>query len=125
MKIFNASEIEILDIEVDDSSYRYRAIMSEDSLTLKFSVTAPLSIPVGSYCEFQGERYTLYYPENFKKHNTRNFEYTLVLHSWREALKLYIYKDTSAKPYRVKFPLTATPDTFPVPMVEAIAVAAA
>lgn len=112
MKIFNASEIEILDIVVDDSSYRYRAIMSEDSLTLKFSVTAPLSIPVGSYCEFQGERYTLYYPENFKKHNTRNFEYTLVLHSWREALKLYIYKDTSAKPYRVKFPLTATPDTF-------------
>lgn len=112
MKIFNPSGVEILDIEVDDSSYRYRSIMSDDSLMLKYSLTAPLSVPVGSWCEFQGARYMLYYPENFKKHHSRNFEYTLVLHSWRESLKLYLYKDTSAKPYRVKFPLTATPDAF-------------
>ncbi|MDD4690076.1 MAG: hypothetical protein PHE51_10065 [Eubacteriales bacterium] len=112
MKIYNPSGVEVLDIIADDSSYRYRSIMSDDTLTLKFSVIEPISFPVGSYTDYQGVRYALWYPENFKKHNSRNFEYTLVLHSWREALKLYLYKDLSAKPYRVKFPLVATPAVF-------------
>lgn len=112
MKIYNSSGFELLSIDVDDASYRYRSIMGDDTMTLKFSFTSPLLLPVGSYVDYEGVRYQLYSPENFKKHNTRNFEYTLVLHSWREALKLYMYKDTSAKPYRVKFPLTATPDAF-------------
>lgn len=109
MKIFNSSGIEILDILVDDKSVRYRSIMNDDSLTLYFSNVEPVSVPRGSYVEFEGARYTLFYPENFKKHGTRNFEYTLVLHGWREALKLYKYKDLSSKPYRLKFPLTAKP----------------
>lgn len=111
MKLYH-NNIEILDILVDDTSVRYRSIMQDNNLTLNFSTVEPVSVPVGSYCEFEGDRYTLYYPENFKKHNTRNFEYTLVLHSNQEALKLYKFKDLSAKPYRLKFTLTARPYDF-------------
>lgn len=111
MKLYHNST-EIFDIHVDDTSVRYRSIMQDNSLTLNFSTVEPVSVPVGSYCTFEGQRYTLFYPENFKKHNTRNFEYTLVLHGSQEALKLFKFKDLSAKPYRLKFPLTATAEVF-------------
>lgn len=115
MKIYRnigGVETEVLDILVDDSSVRYRSIMQDDSLTLNFSTVEPVDVPIGAYCDFEGQRYTLYYPENFKKHNTRNFEYTLVLHGNQEALKLFKFKDLSAKPYLLKFPLTARPYDF-------------
>mgnify|MGYP002737349866 FL=1 len=112
MKIYNPAGIEMLDIQVDDSSVRYRSIMNDDSLTLNFSTTGPVSIPRGSYVDFEGARYTLFYPENFKKNSTRDFAYTLTLHGYREALKLYKYKDLSSKPYRLKFVLTARPEDF-------------
>lgn len=112
MKIYSTQGIELLDIQVDDSSVRYRSIMSDDSLTLKFSHTEPVTVPVGSYVNFEGQRYTLWLPENFKKHNTRNFEYTITLGGWREALKLFKFKDLSAVPYRLKFSLTAKPAGF-------------
>lgn len=112
MKIFSSAGVEILDIQVDDSSVRYRSIMSGDSLTLQFSTTGPVMVPRNSYVDFEGARYTLFYPENFKKNSTRDFAYTLTLHGWSEALKLYKYKDLSAKPYRLKFLLTARPIDF-------------
>jgi hypothetical protein len=38
MKIYNSSGVEIADINVSDESYRYRAIMGENALTLTFSL---------------------------------------------------------------------------------------
>lgn len=49
MKIFNPSGTEILDVLVDDSSVRYRSIMNDDSLTLNFSLTESIEIPLYSY----------------------------------------------------------------------------
>ncbi|SFU36506.1 hypothetical protein SAMN05216364_100627 [Porphyromonadaceae bacterium KHP3R9] len=112
MKIYNASGAEILDIQVDDSSVRYRSIMADDSLTLQFYTTGPVTVPRGAYVDFEGARYTLFYPENFKKNSTRDFAYTLVLHGNKEWLKFCLYRDRSAKPYRSKFKLTATPSEF-------------
>lgn len=112
MKIYNSQGVEIYDIAVDDSSVRYRAIMTDDSLTLNFAHTAAVTIPRLSYVNFEGQRYTLWRPSEFKKLSTRNFEYTLVLHGWREYLKFVKYKDMSAKPYRLKFSLTAKPLAF-------------
>ncbi|HHT23158.1 MAG TPA: hypothetical protein GXZ87_07605 [Bacteroidales bacterium] len=112
MKIFNPQNTLLCDIQVDDRSVRYRSIMSDDSLTLYFSAPESVTIPLGSYVDFEGQRYTLFYPENFKKHNTRNFEYTLTLHGNRELLKRFKFKDTAAIPYRLKFPLTAKPVDF-------------
>ena len=112
MKIFNQAGIELYDIVVDDSSVRYRSIMTDDSLTLQFSTTAPVTIPTRSYAEFEGSRYMLWRPQEFKKHSTREHEYTLVMHGWREYLKFVKYKDMSSKPYRLKFTLTAKPLVF-------------
>ncbi|HBX44484.1 MAG TPA: hypothetical protein DEG28_01125 [Porphyromonadaceae bacterium] len=112
MNIYDSTGKEILDILVDDSSVRYRSIMSDDSLTLDFSTTGPVSVPRWAYCVYEGARYTLFYTENFKKNNTRDFEYTLTLHGWREWLNFVKFKDVSSKPYRLKFSLTATPREF-------------
>ncbi|BBD46672.1 Hypothetical protein PEIBARAKI_6665 [Petrimonas sp. IBARAKI] len=112
MKIYDKNNLEIYDISVDDSSVRYRAIMTDDSLTLNFAHTAAVTIPRLSYVNFEGQRYTLWRPSEFKKLSTRNFEYTLVLHGWREYLKFVKYKDMSAKPYLLKFSLTGKPIVF-------------
>ena len=94
-------------VVVDDNSYRTRAIMGENSLTLTFALPTYLEVPVGSYCVYQGENYTLIKPQNFKKNNSRNFEYTLVLDSAQSQLTKYKFRDTNTN--RLKFSLTAKP----------------
>ena len=112
MKIYDKNGGIRLDVQVDDSSYRYRTIMGENSVTLYFSLDYHIEIPVGSFIEFQGERYTLWRPENFKKKGTRNFEYTILFGSNQEVLKKYKFKDLTEIPNRLKFSLTAKPDAF-------------
>lgn len=112
MKIYDKNGIELYDIAVDDSSVRHRAIMTDDSLTLKFSHAESIVIPKYAYCDFEGQRYTLWRPSEFKKHSSREHEYTLVMHGWREFLKFVKFKDMSAKPYRLKFTLAAKPIAF-------------
>jgi len=101
---FNSTDIVLA---VNDNSYRYRAIKGEHSLTLYYSLPEHIEIPLGAYCVFEGETYTLETPENFKKHNTRNFEYTLIMDSAQAKLKKYKFKDTTSR--RLKFSLTAKP----------------
>lgn len=110
--IYGKSGGVLLKIDVNDNSYRYRAIMSTHTVTLYYSLSEHVEIPVGSYIIYQAVRYTLWAPENFKKNGKRNFEYTVEFGDNTELLKLYKYKDLSEIPYRVKFPLTAKPKTF-------------
>ena len=63
-----------IEIEVKDESYSYEAIMGEYTLTLYFSHPGYLEIPVGSWCDFYGKRYSLKRDSNFKKNGERNFE---------------------------------------------------
>ena len=56
MIIYDASGVVLLDIEVDDTSLRYKAIKGENSLTLKFSLSEFVEFPLGSWCEFKGTR---------------------------------------------------------------------
>ena len=107
MKIYNATDDLILDIAVDDTSYRYRVIMGDHNLTLRYSLPEHVEIPVGSYCDFQGTRYTLMRPEDFKKVNSRNYDYTVVFQSVE--YKARIWKFRNPVDGRLKFPLTATP----------------
>lgn len=116
MKIYNSSGVEIVNVIVKDDSYRYRTIMGENALTLKFDSFTHIDIPVGSYCDFQGERYTLMRPQNIIEHNTRNFEYTLILESAFSLLGLYKFKDTASS--RLKFSLTEKPQMFLQRLVE-------
>lgn len=98
---------QMLDIAVNDDSYRYRAIKGEHALTLHFSLAQHVEIPVGAWAEFEGERYELEQPSNFKKNSTRNFEYTLVMEAAQAKLKKYKFRNTVDK--RLEFPYTARP----------------
>ena len=54
-------------IEVKDESYSYEAIMGEDTLTLYFSHPGYIEIPVGSWCDFYGKRYSLKKDSNSRR----------------------------------------------------------
>ena len=107
MIIFNNLGYKVLEVEVDDNSYRNRAIMGEHSLTLYYQLPEHVEIPVGSYCEFQGETFTLERPENFKMKHKRLFEYTVVFEA--PEAKAKIWKFRNLVDGRLKFPLTAKP----------------
>lgn len=107
MKIYNGDTL-VIDVNVDDDSYRYRAVMGENTLVLKFSLPQHVEIPVGSYCKFQDETYTLIKPENLKMNHTRSFEYIVEMHSSQSSLSKYKFRNTVDS--RLKFSLTARPE---------------
>lgn len=107
MIIYNKEGDTLLRVEVNDNSYRYRTIMGENSLTLYFSLPQFVEIPLGAYCEFQGERYTLIRPESLKMLHTRYFEYVLQMESEQHKFKLWKFRNPTDD--RIKFPLTAKP----------------
>lgn len=109
MKIFNGNT-EILDITVNDESYRYRAIRGEHNLTLYFSLAAHVEIPVGAHCVYQNETFTLYSPANLKMLHSRNFEYTVVFEAAQAEAKMLKFRNPVDG--RLKFSLTATPAEF-------------
>ena len=106
MKIFY-NDTEILDIQVDDNSYRYRAIKGEHALTLHFSLAEHIEIPVGAYCVYENETYTLEKPESLKMQHTRKFEYTVVFDSPQAKAGKWKFRNPVDR--RLKFSLTATP----------------
>lgn len=94
-------------LPVTDDSYSFNAVMGENSLTLYFSSEKYFEIPIGSYCNFGGERYSLKKDSNFTKQGTRNFEYTLLLETDQADLKLW--KIRNPVDNRIKFSYTGTP----------------
>jgi len=118
MVIYDKSGLEIIDIIVDDKSYRYKVIMGENSLTLYFSLPTFIEISEGSYIDFKSERYFLLDPENFTQHHSENYEYTLLLDSYQSLLKLIKFKfftmadSVVNSPFELKFSLTLTPAGF-------------
>ena len=107
MKIYDSQDQLLLDVEVDDSSVRYRAIKGEHSLTLKYSLAEHIELPRGARCEYEGERYELLSPEAVKMQHTRHYDYTLTLEAQQARLKLWKLRNLIDG--RLKFPLTATP----------------
>ena len=107
MIIYNNVGNKVLEIEVDDNSYRNRAVMGDHSLTLYYSLPEHVEIPVGSYCEFQGETFTLKRPENFKMKHKRLFEYTVLFDPPEANAKVWKFRNPVDG--RLKFSLTAKP----------------
>ena len=112
MRIYDKTGEVLLDIPVDDDSYRYRAIAQAKKVELRYSLVDHVELPTGTYIEYQWERYTLWYPSDFKKEGTRVFDYTVTFGGNEEILKKYKYKLLSDKPYKLKFVMTATPGMF-------------
>lgn len=105
----------LLEVEVDDSSYRYREIMGDNTITLYFSLAEHVEIPLGAYVYYQGERYSLQRPEALKMNHTRNFEYTVTLESEQAKAKIWKFRcvysgeQAALTDGRLKFSLTAKP----------------
>lgn len=107
MVIYDSKGTVVLDMEVDDTSVRYKAIKGDDSLTLKFSLAEHVEVAVGSYCIFKGTTYTLMAPEDLTLKHRRSFEYSLVMYS--QDAKAKRYKFVNPVDGRLKFSLTAKP----------------
>lgn len=107
MIIYNNLGYRVLDVEVDDNSYRNRVIMGDHSLTIYYSLPEHVEIPVGAYCEFQGEKFTLERPENFKMKHKRLFEYTVIFEAPEAKAKIWKFRNPIDG--RLKFSLTAKP----------------
>lgn len=115
MKIYDSTGATILDVAVDDNSYRYRAIMGDNTLTLYFSLAEHTEIPVGAWCEYQGEEYTLMRPEALKMQHSRQFDYTVTMEAAQAKAGQYMFRClySGEKAHltdgRLEFSLTAKP----------------
>lgn len=107
MIIYNDKGKKLLEIEVDDNSYRHRVIMGDYNLTLYYSLAEHVELPVGCYCDYQGERFTLERPEAFKMKHSRSFEYTVTMESSQAKTKIWKFRNPVDG--RLKFSLTAKP----------------
>ena len=99
-----------LEVQENDSSYRYRSLMAKPQMVLKFSLPQYIEFPLGTYCEYMGETYILNAPQNIKKNGTRNIEYTLNMGTRQDNMALYKMRNSVDK--RLKFPMNAKPHEF-------------
>ncbi|MFT4221993.1 hypothetical protein [Dysgonomonas sp.] len=136
MQLYTPDNKLLLDTPVDDSSLRFKEVMGDNNLTLKFSLPEylkaagdELGIPLGSWCEFKAERYMLFSPENFVKQHSEHYDYTLILEAWIAYMKFVKFKfftvernpgqpDKMVGAPKLKFSLTATPEDFVRLMVD-------
>lgn len=97
-----------IDVQPEDRCYRYRAMMINDSISLEFSLPSFVDFPIGTYCDYDGSRYTLEQPASFRKNGIRNFSYTMMLRGPYFAATKYKFYNPADK--RLKFEISATPE---------------
>ena len=107
MLIRDAEGLQLLDVQVDDSSFRYRELMGDDYLSLSFRLEEYVRVDVGAWCEHDGAVYTAMKPADVTIKSRRWYEYTVRLDSVRALLKRKVVLDNIDA--RSRFPLTAKP----------------
>lgn len=108
-----------IQVQPDDSSYRYRALMQKPQLVLKFSLAFYFEFPVGTSCVFQNQRFVLTRSQDLKKQGTRKIEYTMTLGTnenylaeWKIRNVIDSVTSGAPKDNRLKFSLCAKPREF-------------
>lgn len=99
-----------IDIQESDASYRYRALMEKPQLVLKFSLPTYIEFPVGTWCEYQNERFSIWSPQNIKKNGERNIEYTITMGNDEQIMAITKLRNSVDK--RLKFSMCAKPHEF-------------
>ena len=107
MKIYKPSGEELLDVLVDETSYRNREIMGDDSVVLHFALAEHVEIPVGAYITYEKATYTLERPEALTMKHTRYFDYTVTFEAYAVRAKRWVFRNPADG--RLTFPLTAKP----------------
>lgn len=116
--IINFNNGSSLEVFPTDDSYRYRAIMGDDSIVLKFSLAEYAEIPIGASVDYQGARYTLMTPARVAKISTREWEYMLTMQSG--AFSLNRWKLRNPADGRLSFSMVAKPDDYLRMIIQAI-----
>ena len=99
-----------IDIQESDASYRYRALMEKPQLVLKFSLPIYIEFPVGTWCEYQNDRFSVWSPQNIKKNGERNIEYTITMGNDEQIMAITKLRNSVDK--RLKFSMCAKPHEF-------------
>lgn len=110
MVIYNKNGTPILNIKVDDSSYRYEEIMGSCMVYLEFALTQHVEIEPGSYVIFEGKQYVLYTREGVSIKHGRNFEYKITFEGPQTRFKKYVFYNYIDG--RVKFDMIGEPIDF-------------
>lgn len=99
-----------IQVAAEDSAYRYRALMQKPQLVLKFSLPFFMEFPVGTTCDFQNQRFILTNPENLKKQDNRNIEYSMTLGTHEDFMSCWKLRNSVDN--RLKFSMCAKPHEF-------------
>lgn len=98
----------ILEIKVDDSSYKYEEIMGDCNIYLEFSLTEHIEIQPGAYIMFQGVKYEMMSRSNVAIQHTRNYEYKATFSGPQARLGRYVIYDTLSG--RLRFDMIGKPE---------------
>lgn len=108
MNIFTGTQGVV--VKLDDDSYHFREVMGENHLYLHFFLETHVEIPVGSFCLYNSETFTLNKEFSVIKNSSKKFEYKLVFKSESRKLNnLYMRDVVNGELGSLEFSLTAFP----------------
>ena len=107
MIIFDSYHNVLLETNVSDKSSLYCGLDNNDRLTLHFTLDSLVEIPIGSWCNFEGNRYEVMSESDVKMNHTENYDYTVVLSSYYALVSRF--KVCNTVDGRLKFDLVAKP----------------
>ncbi len=99
--------LQSLGVIPSDESLREDEIMGSHILTLIFDLPYYVEVPVGAWCDFEGQRYELLTPQRFAKNGNRKWAYSLTMEAPSSLLKRWKVRNPADG--SVEFPYTATP----------------
>lgn len=103
----NEGKLQSLDVIPSDESTREVEIMGDHILTLIFDLPYYIEVPVGAWCEFEGQRYELLTPQRFAKNGNRKWSYSLAMEAPSGLLARWKVRNPADG--ALEFPYTATP----------------
>ena len=99
---------------ISSESYHEAKVGAVSTLVVETTSDKAIAFPLGTYCTWRGEKFTLYTPAEVVKVSEREYRYTLTLSGEGQQLALSKFKFIVANPedVRLSFSLTGKPRFF-------------
>ena len=99
---------------ISSESYHEAKVGAVSTLVVETTSDKAIAFPLGTYCTWRGEKFTLYTPAEVVKVSEREYRYTLTLSGEGQQLALSKFKFIVANPedVRLSFTLTGKPSFF-------------
>lgn len=108
--IYDVNGNVLIELNVSDTSSSYKSIDGRKELTLKYSLSNPVELPIGAWCLFHNERFELMSHQDVKMKHSKHYEYTLVMKGNYGLLSRF--KIRNIVDGRLKFDMVAKPNEF-------------